>query len=108
MRLLIADETLDLIAGGYSSDGSGSIPSVTITGHPPQDGSGGASWGGGDPGSVSVGGGATPTEPPPDCSKRHNWPLPTTPPVAPSPKLAPSHCLAIFTAEHVDADRHHA
>jgi hypothetical protein len=81
---LISDETLDLIAGGYSSDGTGSIPIVTIVGNPPEDGSGGGGWGGswgggGDPGSGTGGGGSTPTEPP-DCSKIHNSPPPPTPP----------------------------
>lgn len=85
--LLIPDETLDLIAGGYGGDasqgsGSGSIPVVTIPGDAPSgDGGGGydgwpGGWGGGYEG--SGGGTSTPqnNDPPPDCTKIHNSPPP--------------------------------
>lgn len=85
--LLIKDEALDLIAGGYSGEASrGSIPSVTITGYPPSDeGSGGPGWwpGGFDPGPGGSGGGGStpaPNPEPPSCPPVHSSPVPAKAP----------------------------
>lgn len=87
--LLIPDEALDLIAGGYGGDASrgsvSSIPVVTIPGQaPPDDGGGGfggwyGGWGGGYEG--PGGGGSSVSvplvlEPPKECFQIHNSPPP--------------------------------
>lgn len=81
---LISDEALDFIAGGYGSDSaSGSIPSVTITGYPPDDGTGSWTPGGIDLGLGSSGLASTPISgalPPPDCTPVHSSPVPAHPP----------------------------
>lgn len=87
--LLISDETLDLIAGGFGITAltdSISIPSVTIIGTPPPDeGSDiGGYWppirGGHDDGTVSgsgsAGGGGSQPAPPHDCTGIHASPPP--------------------------------
>lgn len=83
--LLIPDETLDLIAGGYAAGGyaatTDSMPIVTV--RPPDEGSGGIGWlppwgDGGGEGSGTVS--APQPSPPPECPVIHSSPVPANAP----------------------------